>query len=173
MSDRTLRLLLIDSDPIFRKGLRTIIEEFPDLQVVAEAEVITTALQLLASAALAIDLVILEPIGSLQSSQLSLQLRQLKSQYQKPILLVSSIQEPTFLAVARQAGIEGYCHKGIAVTELVAAIRQVATGQLYWTSEISKQQPSIFALVRHRWRTSGLAQIELALAEVTAQLPQT
>ncbi len=169
MSDRTLRLLLIDSDPIFRKGLRTIIEEFPDLQVVAEAEVITTALQLLASAALAIDLVILEPIDSLQSSQLSLQLRQLKTQYQIPILLLSSIQEPTFLVVARQAGIEGYCSKGISVTELVAAIRQVAAGQLYWTNE-STQQPSIFAIVRHRWRSSGLAQIELVLAEVTAQL---
>jgi hypothetical protein len=34
------RILLIDDDPIFRLGLRTALEAFPDLQVVAEADTV-------------------------------------------------------------------------------------------------------------------------------------
>jgi len=82
MSDRPLKLLLIAPDPIFRTGLRVVVEQFPDLQVVAEAETYIDALQLLEGLsaqsttsstdikALSVDLVILElSLGSSQPIQ--------------------------------------------------------------------------------------------------------
>ncbi len=96
MSDRPIKLLLIDQDPIFRAGLRVVIEQFPDLQVVGDAQTGATALQLLAEwanatasatgiAGLAVDLVVLE-LGLDRSGpsqrKLGLQLcRQLKTLY--------------------------------------------------------------------------------------------
>ncbi len=43
------RIILIDDDPIFRLGLRTALEAFPDLQVVAEADTGAVALNTLST----------------------------------------------------------------------------------------------------------------------------
>lgn len=48
MGERLLKLLLIDDDPVFRLGLRIWLEQFSDLQVVAEADTGRTALQTVA-----------------------------------------------------------------------------------------------------------------------------
>ncbi|MBW4638776.1 MAG: DUF3685 domain-containing protein [Gloeocapsa sp. UFS-A4-WI-NPMV-4B04] len=190
MSDRPLELLLVDPDPIFRTGLCIAIEQFPDLKVAAQAESSAAALQILAELSEAIsistpasriDLVVLDlyldqfqldPILALQFC------RQLKTQYPNlPILLFSSILEPTHLKAAQQAGVNGYCPKGISVSELVAAMRQVATGRSYWIEARSKKiftsqslTPGVFSTVRNQVRLSGLQQIDTSLAEVTAQL---
>ena len=87
MSNRPLRLLLIDQDPIFRLGLLVALSALPDIQVVAEAETDTRALQILAELAQKnpnqVNLVVLE-LGngrSISSQQNGLQLcQQLKIQ---------------------------------------------------------------------------------------------
>lgn len=185
MSDRPLKLLLIAPDPIFRAGLRVVVEQFPDLQVAAEVESGTAALQLLAqwedaiaspsgTAAMTVDLVVLSlSLGRSQPSQRKLGLQlcwQLKTLYPNlPLLLLSSLPKPTVLAAARQAGVDGYCPTGTAVSELVAAIRQVAAGQAYWV-ETRGDTSSPLATLRNHLRWSGLRQIDAELASVTAQL---
>lgn len=202
MSDR-IKLLLIDQDPIFRTGLRVVVAQFPDLQVAAEAETVAAALEILAQSCkatastttippLAVDLVVLElGLNQAKSGSVELQLcRTLKSQYPNlPVLLLSSLQEPTQLAAVRAIGIDGYCPKGIPVSELVAAMRQVAAGRSYWvkatgnnTNEQFTTAPLVsskagspalgrpLATLRNHLRLSGLRQIDASLAEVTAQL---
>ncbi len=143
MSDRPLKLILIDQDPIFRLGLRVALEQIPNLQVTSEAQTDTLALQILAELAKkdanSVNLVVLE-LGnsrSTESQQLSLQLcRQLKAQYPNlPVLLLSSVQEPGLLLAARAAGVDGYCPKGTSVSELVVAMQEVASGGCYWDQE--------------------------------------
>lgn len=196
MSDRTTKLLLIDQDQIFRTGLRTVIEQFSDLQVVAEADTGVTVLRVLSESERGseVDLVILEPLSERSSSSRSVNLelcRQLKSQYPSlPVLLLTQL-EPTQLAAARQTGVDGYCPKGVPVSELIAAIRQVAAGRAYWveTTTIANSQPaqqisvleqesenqppvisSLAALLRNHLRLSGIQNIDATLTEVTARL---
>ncbi len=134
--------MLIDSDPIYRAGLRVVLE-FAQLQVVAEAENSGDALHTLSELSnnttnihpLGVDLVLLDLRLDSQPNQLSgLKLcRQLKTQYPNlPVLLLSSTSEPTQLLAAQQAGADGYCAKGISRSKLVAAIQQVAAGRSYW-----------------------------------------
>lgn len=161
--NRSSRLILIDEDPVFRLGLRVWLEQFPDLNIVAEAEDGTTALQILearfapadllleeASSPVAlstspIDLVILDiTLGRSQPDRpqgLSL-CRQIRTQYPTlPVLILSASPEPLLLAAAQQAGASGYCPKATEVKELIAVIRQVATGQPVWIQP-SPQLPS-------------------------------
>ncbi|MCS6813905.1 MAG: DUF3685 domain-containing protein, partial [Cyanobacteria bacterium] len=49
MDDTPYNLLLIDEDPVFRLGLRTLLAQFADLLVTAEADNSTLALKILAS----------------------------------------------------------------------------------------------------------------------------
>lgn len=136
MSDRPLKVLLIDQDPIFRLGLRVALEQVPNLEVTSEAQTDTVALHILAEFAKkdpkAVNLVILE-LGNSRYLQLC---RQLKAQYPNlPILLLSSVSEPGLLMAARDAGVNGYCPKGTPVSELVEAMQLLASGGIYWDRE--------------------------------------
>lgn len=148
MSDRIFQLILVDDDAIFRLGLRVALEPFPDLQVVAEADTPTTALEILSSSAGtegAVDLVVLElnlgrvlPIGvepgnnpksDHQLAGLSL-CQQIKAQYPNlPILLLSFPPASAQLAAAKAIGVDGYCPKGSQISVVVGAMRQLLSGK--------------------------------------------
>ncbi|MGF1937993.1 MAG: DUF3685 domain-containing protein [Nostoc sp. ChiQUE02] len=196
MSDRPLKLLLIDQDPIFRLGLRVALEAIPNLEAIAAVETDTAALQILAEIAKEdpnqVNLVVLE-FGngrSTTSQQLGLQFcRQLRALYPNlPILLLSSVQQQGLLLAAKSVGINGYCPKGTPLPELVAAIQEVADGGSYWFQDteaiitpnsrdardainrVSPHSPLPFSRLRNNLRLSGIAHIDATLAAVTAQL---
>ncbi|BAY19421.1 response regulator receiver domain protein [Anabaenopsis circularis NIES-21] len=185
MSDRPLKILLIDQDPIFRLGLRVALEEMADWQVVAEVETETAALQRLAEFAHQdpnqVNLVVLE-LGngrSLDSQLQSLQLcRLLKSTYPTlPILLLSSVQNPEILTAAKVAGINGYLPKGTPISQIIAVIAEVATGDSYWVlntnpSPVNISPPPQMPLLGlwHNQCLSGINYINDSLAKVTLQL---
>ncbi|QKQ72245.1 DUF3685 domain-containing protein [Nostoc sp. TCL240-02] len=197
MSDRPLKLLLFDQDPIFRLGLRVALEAIPNLEVIGVVETDTTALQILAEIAQEdpkqVNLVVLE-FGngrSITSQQLGLQFcRQLKALYPNlPILLLSSVQEQGLLLAAKSIGVNGYCPKGTPLPELVAAMQEVADGGEYWfrnteaittphssppsrdaINRVSPNSPLLFYRQRNNLRLSGIAYIDVTLAVVTAQL---
>ncbi|MEH2208890.1 MAG: DUF3685 domain-containing protein [Nostoc sp.] len=183
MSDRPLKLLLIDQDPIFRLGLQVALEAIPNLEAIAVVETDTIALQILAEIAEKdpnqVNLIVLE-FGngrSTTSQQLGLQFcRQLRGLYPNlPILLLSSIQEQGMLLAAKSVGVNGYCPKGTPLPELVVAMQEVADGGSYWfqdmeaiTTPNSSSLP--FFKLRNNLRLSGIANIDATLAAVTAQL---
>ncbi|MBN4006857.1 DUF3685 domain-containing protein [Nostoc sp. LPT] len=195
MSDRPLKLLLIDQDPIFRLGLRVALEAIPNLEAIAVVETDTIALQILAEIAEKdpnqVNLVVLE-FGngrSTTSQQLGLQFcRQIRALYPNlPILLLSSVQEQGLLLAAKSVGVNGYCPKGTPLPELVAAMQEVADGGSYWFRDteaiITPNSPSTdainrvfphsslpFSKLRNNFRLSGIANIDATLAAVTAQL---
>jgi len=177
MSERLTHILLIDDDPIFRLGLRTALEGFPDVQVIAEVDTGTEALFILGEREDAVDLVVLElaiaPSNTNGLSGLAL-CQQLKTDYPNlPVLLLTAESEPRLLMAAKASGVEGYCAKGCTSAALVQAIRQLMSGQPDW--QISEQLPAPISSVRppswhHRMRSYGLQQIENTLAKVTQEL---
>lgn len=187
-TSRPFKLMLIDDDPIFRLGLSTALASFPDLQVVAQADSAAAALQTLAAGVgtdNAPNLVILElNLGRSNSSlggAIGLQLcQELKTQSpQLPIFLLSQRLTPEELMAARALGVEGYCPKGTDLSILVPALRQVASGEVYWSELVQRQN---FAPVEAsdviqsrsslllQIRQSGLRQIDTAIAQVTNEV---
>lgn len=187
-TDRPLNIILVDDQPVFCTGLRLVIERYPDLQVVAEAQSERALREILVSDRTYVDLVILDlDLGrSLPPGQSGLEVcQQLKASYpQLPILLLSSFQNPAVLETARNLGAEGFCLKGTDISELVKAIRLVAGGGSYGyfpsnldntatipASETAiSQKTGFFTNLFDRMRLSGVQQIEAALAEVNEEL---
>jgi DNA-binding NarL/FixJ family response regulator len=171
--------VLIEDDPIFRLGLSTALEAFPDLQVVAQADSGTEALDILMRLQPNTVSVIILELASRRSNINPLSglplCQRLKGDYPNlPVLLLTSQSEPLFLRAAQKFGIEGYCPKGIAIAELVQAIRQLATGQSDW-QRLPDLLPTPTTSIRppswhHRVRSYGLQQIEESLALVTQEL---
>jgi len=95
-ADRVLNLthiLLIDDDPIFRLGLRTALEPFPDLQVVAEADTGAAALDRLRGHERedAVDLVVLELAIGRRNPNEELKVTRLKVESDAPSVAVASL----------------------------------------------------------------------------------
>jgi DNA-binding NarL/FixJ family response regulator len=197
--DRLLNLVLVEDDRIFRMGLRACLQNFADLRVVAEVETPEAVLNLLQSqrsdeigSSLPIDLIVLDlDLGRVAvGKNVGLVLcQQLKAQYRTmPVLLLSHVPDPALLVAALQTGAEGYCAKAGDIETLVEAVRQVAAGQRYWDQEMqaiarsftSPRSPQampampsgILSDLRSRLRSSGIRQIEVALAEVTQQISE-
>ncbi len=178
MTNQSTQILLIDDDPIFRLGLVTALEAFADLDIVAEVDTATAALERLTTLLPQeqVNLIILDlALGrSLGSPLTGLSLcQQLKTDYPNlSILLLTTPSEPSQLTAAKRLGVEGYCAKGCAITLIVEAIRQVQAGESYWQMLPTPAN----SLPPPRWHTqlrqSGLQQIEAALKQVTAQLQQ-
>ncbi|MBD0268073.1 MAG: DUF3685 domain-containing protein [Cyanobacteria bacterium Co-bin8] len=155
MSPDSLRLMLVDEDPVFRLGLKIWLEQSAGFEVAAEASQGEEALALLAarcrpptdSEAEAdevesepaadtlpdLDLVILDlGLGEGMPDQLpGLQLcAAIKSRYPTlPVLVLSSRTEPVLQAAARQMGADAYGARGMPVRELAQLIEQLAEPQ--------------------------------------------
>ena len=170
MSDRLLQFLLIDPDPIFRLGLKVTLEAIPNLQVIADVATDTAALQVLAQVnSQQIKLIILE----LGNEQLGLQFcKQLKALYPHiPILLLSSKSQPEMLIAAKAIGINGYCPKGISISQLVPILQEVANGGYYWFTEpVIINSPLPFAKLRNNLQNSGINNIDQDINLVTEKL---
>lgn len=142
------QLLSIARDPIFRLGLRVAIEQYPDLEVVAEVSTTIEALRFLKSRSIdlerakkPVDLVILTvEMGNVRSTQIEALAvcRQLKSLYPNvPLLLLSEPLMPELLALLQAAGVNGYCPKGRDISLTIEAIRTVASGGNYWPTDVA------------------------------------
>jgi DNA-binding NarL/FixJ family response regulator len=141
-----LQLLSIDSDAIFRLGLRVACEQYPDLEVVASVATGTEALRVLETRSLdserakkPADLVIfaVETLN-LRSGQIEALAvcRELKSLYPNlPLLLLGGPLTPKLLAQVQAAGAYGYCPKGRDISQTMEAIRAVASGSSYWPAD--------------------------------------
>jgi DNA-binding NarL/FixJ family response regulator len=143
------QLLSIGNNTIFRLGLRVAIEQYPDLQVVAEASTATEALQVLEALAIdsgekkPADLVIFDlETQNLPGSKMSALAfcQQLKSLYPNlPLLLLGGPGPPTpaLLARLQQVGANGYSPKDRDISVTIEAMRLVASGQTYWPMDLS------------------------------------
>ena len=197
-SESALKLLLIDNDPIFRMGLKFSCEQFSDIEIVFETEVGAEALTNIQNF-IAEDnnfLVILDIETNNLIPQTTEEItvsgidfcQQLKTYYpQLPILLLTSLQDTLLLTLLRDLGVNGYCPKGINISELVIIIRQIANGESYWvnisgveTIQEKSARPTNLGLrvqTKNFFNTfldnvckSGLKQIDSSLSEVTSQL---
>lgn len=150
---RPLQLMLVDEDLVFRSGFRLWISQFPELNLVAEAEEGRLALQILeqrngaatAPELAAIDLVLLD-ISLGQGNHTQPQgfdlCQQIRSQYPTiPILCLSASAEPLLQAAAQQAGATGYWLKTMSVGDLVQTIHRVAAGRSVWVSPLIPPDP--------------------------------
>ena len=152
------KLLLIDSDPIFRLGICAALEREGDFQVIAQADTLAMAREQLGREMP--DLAVLE-LGL--SGALAF-----KREYPNlPILLLAAPSRAQELLAAKIVGFEGYCPKGTEIPLLIKALRQVAMGKTYWLlSGLQLLQPPRPSTWLVRWRQSGIQQIEESLVEV-------
>jgi DNA-binding NarL/FixJ family response regulator len=123
-----IKVLLADDHDIVRAGLRHIVEEISDMEVVAEAADGREAIQLALSKTPDVAVIDLSMPGMDGLEVVSY----LKSVYPKlPILILTMHAEEQFVVRAMEAGAMGYITKRAAPDQLVKAIRKLHAGGRY------------------------------------------
>ena len=127
--ERTVRILMADNHPIFREGLRSLLEAEPELRVVAEAGDGLEALNL--ARLLQPDLLLLELVlPQVQGNEI---LRRLTEAGHSNIRVVflTSVNDKSRLAEAVKSGAYGIVFKSESWRTLIRCIRKVMQAQ-YW-----------------------------------------
>lgn len=129
-----IRLLIADDHPVIRQGLKQILEDTPDIVVVAEA---STGDEVLAQVGNGdFDLVILDI--SMPGKRWLDVIREARAI--KPDLLflvLSRHAEVQFALESLRAGASGYLTKTSLVNEFIGAVRRVASGSRYISSDLA------------------------------------
>ncbi|MFQ5929055.1 MAG: response regulator [Acidobacteriota bacterium] len=121
-------ILIVDDHPILRHGLAMLINQEPDLTVCGEAEEAYKAVE--AIAALKPELIIVDI--SLQTIDGIELIKRIKAKDESLSILVLSMHDEALYAErALRAGARGYIMKQEANQQVVAAIRQVLSGEIY------------------------------------------
>ncbi len=125
---RKIRILIADDHPVLRRGLRALIEEEPDMEVVGEAGNGLEAVQL--AERLRPDVVIMDiSMPELDGLEATRRIRERSpSTY---ILILTVHAHERYLFPVLKAGASGYVRKTAADEELVEAIRVVARGDVF------------------------------------------
>jgi DNA-binding NarL/FixJ family response regulator len=130
-----IKVLLADDHAIVRAGLRRIVEESGDMEVVAEAADGREALRLVQE--IVPDVAVIDiSMPGLDGLEV---VSQLCGQYPNlPILILTMHEEGQYVVRAIQAGAMGYITKQSAPEQLVKAIRRVHEGNRYLTDEAAE-----------------------------------
>ncbi|MBT3192670.1 MAG: response regulator transcription factor [Verrucomicrobia bacterium] len=157
-SGKHIRILLADDHVVLREGLRALVEMEPDMEVVAGVANGRDAIK--KTQELAPDVVVMD-IGMPELNGIDAT-RQIKGQQPNVFILCLSVhREERLVAAMLKAGASGYLLKTSARTELVDALRTVASGETYLSPPIAGD------VVEHhlRSRTRGKRGAYTALTE--------
>lgn len=129
-----IQLLIADDHPIFRKGLRQVIETEAGLKVVAEADEGLAALERIKQ--LQPHIAILD-IHMPKMSGFELARTIYEQGINVAIIFLTMHKAEDMFNAAIEIGVKGYVLKESAVTDIVASIRAVADGQHYISPQLS------------------------------------
>lgn len=140
--DGRLRLLLADDHPMFRSGLRLVIEAPGDFEVVGEAANGEAAVQLAAD--LQPDIVVMDlrmpGLNGIDATR-----RITATSPHVAVLVLTMFDDDNSVFMAMRAGARGYVLKGADDEEIIRAIRAVGNGEAIFGPAIARRVLGYFA----------------------------
>ena len=158
-----IRILIADDHPVFRFGLRALLNAMPDTEVVGDAMTGEAAIALAAD--VQPDVVLMDinmpGIGGIEAVR-----RIHASQPDVRVLMVTMLEDDSVFAALR-AGARGYIVKGTEPAEVLRAIRAIADGEAIFSPGIAERMLQFFAAQPTAPRITLRPSPDPAIAELT------
>ncbi|MEO8286243.1 MAG: response regulator transcription factor [Chloroflexota bacterium] len=138
----SIRVLIADDHPVFRGGLKILLDSLPDAEVVGEAATGEEAVSMAMSVQPDVILMDLQMpgINGIEATR-----RILHTTPHIGVLVVTMFEDDDSVFAAMRAGARGYLLKGADQQEILRAIRSVANGEAIFGPEIARRVMNFFA----------------------------
>ncbi|MCE7990059.1 MAG: DNA-binding response regulator [Caldilinea sp. CFX5] len=134
--EQKIRVMLVDDHPPFRIGMRVLLEQTSDIQVVAEADTGRAALEQLAASqptVVVLDCQLPDSDGPIVAQAIQARLPMVR------LLALSAYDDLKYIRGLLAAGALGYLLKNEAPETIVAAVQAVAAGRSYFSATVAAQ----------------------------------
>jgi len=160
-----IKVLLVDDHAVVREGYKNLLDNYPDIEIVAEAPSGEIACKHYVD--YQPDVVIMDlslpGIGGLEA------IRRIVARDPDAKILVFSMHEDTvFVEQALQAGARGYISKSTAANDLVEAVQEIANGHDHLDPEIAQK----LAIQKTRGRHSPFTNLSTREFEIFCLLAE-
>ncbi len=136
MTEQRIRVVIADDHTIVREGIRSVLEQIPNLEVVGEAADGEGVLPLVEEAEP--NLLVLDiSMPGRNGLDVARELRAKGSEV--AILILSMHENPEYVLEAVRAGADGYILKDVGPGELREAVEAVHDGREYFTERVTHQ----------------------------------
>ena len=180
MSEQKIRVLLADDQRLMREGLRIILEDAPDIEVIGEAENGLVATQM--AERQRPDVILMDiRMPLLDGIEATERIRKQGAADGTPgprILLLTTFDTPELVIEGMRAGAAGYLLKDCSAEELCTAVRAVARGQVLLQASSAaqllaglhmQQSPTLKESASSEVEKMGLTARELDVVRLIAQ----
>src|SRR5438094_10567405 len=138
----SLRILIADDHPLFRKGMRTLLTATADLEVIGEATTGQEVIEL--AATLQPDVILMDlQMPSINGIEATRQI--LHTSPHIRILVVTLFEDDSSVFTALRAGARGYVLKDADEDEILRSIRAAGGGQAIFSRSIAQRLIDFFA----------------------------
>lgn len=161
-----VKILIADDHAVVRRGLRQIINDEPDFEVVAEAQngqEVLDQLDKVDCNVLVLDITMPDKNGLAVLQEVK------ATRPRLPILILSMHPEDQFALRALKLGASGYLTKESAPEELVGALRKVTNGGKYISSTLAEQLVAEIGSDSPRPSPERLSEREFQVLRMIAQ----
>lgn len=160
-----IRILIADDHPLFRFGLRALLNATTDTEVVGEATTGEAAVTLAQS--VAPDVVLMDvQMPGLSGIEATRRIRELNPEAR--VLMITMLDDDSVFTAIR-AGARGYVVKGAEPAEVLRAIRAVADGEAIFSPGIAERLMDYFSSSHQRDSAQAAGDVAGAFPELTAR----
>ncbi|MEO8311821.1 MAG: response regulator transcription factor [Caldimonas sp.] len=131
----SIRVLLVDDNALFRKGLAALLSADPEFTVVGEVRTCKEAVQL--SLQIEPDVLMTDILlGGVNGLECVAQLK--RRQPRVRVILLTALRTEEHVRAALRVGADGYVLKDASIAEVQLALRNVAMGKKYLSPDVSE-----------------------------------
>ena len=131
-----IKVLLVDDHKMFRQGIKTVLTSLANIKVIGEADTGEEAIEKVKI--LNPDVIVLDiNMSGINGIETSKRIKEFNKDIK--ILLLTMLENEKFIMDALSSGVEGYLFKEADSSELIKAIKTIASGKEYINNEVKEK----------------------------------